>query len=75
MPVSNVSAFCQAVLSKVIPHEFYGTGQVQHHNRRILMKNVDRFIRLRRFETISLHEVLQGWKAGLPQQSPASISW
>lgn len=73
MPISSVSAFCQAVLSKVIPHGFYGTGQVQLHNRRIMMRNIDRFIRLRRFETISLHEVLQGWKAGLPPQPQASI--
>lgn len=61
-PISQVSAFCQAVLSKIIPHEFWGHGDVQTHNRGILLKNVDKFIRLRRFETMSLHEVMQGLK-------------
>lgn len=66
VPVSGVSAFCQAALSKIIPHEFYGRGDVQHHNRRTFLRNVDRVIRLRRFETISLHEVMQGLKVGIP---------
>ncbi|POS72887.1 telomerase reverse transcriptase [Diaporthe helianthi] len=61
-PVSQVSAFCQAVLSKIIPHEFWGQGDVQTHNRAMLLKNVDRFVKLRRFETMSLHEVMQGLK-------------
>lgn len=61
-PISQVSAFCQAVLSKIIPHEFWGHGDVQAHNRGMLLKNVDRFVKLRRFETMSLHEVMQGLK-------------
>lgn len=62
VPVTSVSAFCQAVLSKIIPNEFYGLGGAQAHNRRIFLGNVDRFLKLRRFETISLHEVVQGLK-------------
>lgn len=61
-PISQVSAFCQAALSKIIPHEFWGHGDVQTHNRGKLLKTVDRFIKLRRFETMSLHEVMQGLK-------------
>jgi telomerase reverse transcriptase len=61
-PIPQVSSFCQAVLSKIIPHEFWGHGDVQAHNRGMLLKNVDRFIKLRRFETMSLHEVMQGLK-------------
>ncbi|KAG8165152.1 hypothetical protein KVR01_005427 [Diaporthe batatas] len=61
-PISQVSAFCQAVLSKIIPHEFWGHGDVQAHNRGMFLKNVDRFVKLRRFETMSLHEVMQGVK-------------
>lgn len=60
--LSDVSAFCQAVLSKIIPHEFWGNGDVQEHNHASFLRKVDHFIKLRRFETISLHEVMQGFK-------------
>ncbi len=61
-PSAMVSAFCRAVLSNLIPREFWGTGEVQIHNQRILYRNVGRFVELRRFESLSLHEVLQGMK-------------
>lgn len=32
------------------------------HNKAIVMKKVDRFIKMRRFETMSLHEVAQDLK-------------
>ncbi|QSZ30101.1 hypothetical protein DSL72_004621 [Monilinia vaccinii-corymbosi] len=63
-----VSAFCRAVLRNIIPHEFWGTGDVQIHNESIFHKNVDYFIGLRRFEVLSLHEVTQGIKI-------AEIGW
>lgn len=66
MPVSNISAFCQAVLSSIIPNPFWGLkDDVQNHNRATFLRHVDRFIKLRRFETISLHEVMQGMKVGM----------
>lgn len=61
-PVAHVSAFCQAVVSKIIPRGFFGTDHVQKHNHGLLLKKVDRFIRLRRFESMSLHEAMQGMK-------------
>lgn len=61
-PLSHVSRFCQAVLSKIIPNEFWGSGPGQEHNKEVVWRNVDRFIRLRRFENMSLHEVFQGIK-------------
>ncbi|OAF54483.2 hypothetical protein VC83_09002 [Pseudogymnoascus destructans] len=61
-PSANVSAFCRAMLGRVIPDEFFGTGEDQTHNKQVLMKNVDRFINLRRFETHSLHDATQGMK-------------
>ncbi|EZG03238.1 hypothetical protein H106_06732 [Trichophyton rubrum CBS 735.88] len=63
-PTHAVSAFCRAVLQKVIPHELYGCGEDGLHNRAIVMRNVDRFLSLRRFETMSLHEVVQGLRIG-----------
>lgn len=57
-PAADVSAFCQAVLSNVVPNEFWGSG----HNKKILIRNVDRFVTMRRFESLTLHEVIQGMK-------------
>ncbi|KAF5723392.1 telomerase reverse transcriptase [Fusarium mundagurra] len=67
-PSSQVSSFCQAVLSKIIPKDFWGDEAVQKHNKSTIMRNVDSFIRLRRFETMSLHEIIQNITI-------ANISW
>ena len=64
-PSANVSAFCQAVLSKVIPNEFWGQGSVQEHNKSCFLKKIHHFVHLRRFENMCLHEVMQGMKVGL----------
>ncbi|KAF4999266.1 hypothetical protein FDECE_11560 [Fusarium decemcellulare] len=61
-PASQVSTFCQAVLSKIIPHKFWGGEEVQKHNESVVMQRVDHFIKLRRFETMSLHEISQDLK-------------
>jgi telomerase reverse transcriptase len=61
-PTEQVSAFCRAVLSKLIPAEFWGTGPSQLPNKEALLKNVDHFVKLRRFESMSLHEVIQDMK-------------
>jgi len=57
-PISNISAFCQAVLSKTIPNGFWGGDR----NKKCFLKSVHHFIHLRRFETMCLHEVMQGMK-------------
>ncbi|KAF4455059.1 telomerase reverse transcriptase [Fusarium austroafricanum] len=67
-PLPQVSSFCQAVMAKIIPNSFWGDNAVQKQNQSIMMRSVDHFIRLRRFETASLHEVTQDLKV-------ASISW
>ncbi|EMT62127.1 hypothetical protein FOC4_g10015208 [Fusarium odoratissimum] len=67
-PSSQVSSFCQAVLSKIIPRDFWGDDTVQKRNKSTIMRSVDSFIRLRRFETMSLHEITQNMKI-------AKISW
>jgi telomerase reverse transcriptase len=61
-PHSNVSAFCRAVLSILVPNDFWGNGEQGQANKVALMRYVDRFIRLRRFENMSLHVVYQGLK-------------
>ncbi|KAI9772335.1 MAG: hypothetical protein M1840_001084 [Geoglossum simile] len=61
-PVAKVSAFCRAVIHNIIPGEFWGTGETGEWNERIMMRNVDRFVTLRRYESLALHEALQGLK-------------
>lgn len=59
-PIAQVSAYCCAVLSNIIPRGFFGEGEVQDENWRVLLRNVHRFVGLRRWESVSLHEVCQG---------------
>lgn len=59
---AEVSAFCEAVLTKVIPRGFWGCGPAADNNRLQLLRQVHRFISLRRFENMSLHELSQGMK-------------
>lgn len=61
-PTSSVSAFCRAVLLSLIPPKFFGEGPEGFLNRKIVMKHVDSFIKMRRFESLSLHEVCKGLK-------------
>ena len=61
-PASSVSAFCRSVLQKLIPLQFFGEGSGGIFNRNLIMKHVDSFIKLRQFESLSLHEVSQGLK-------------
>lgn len=64
-PDAMVSAFCCATLSNLVPRKFWGIGEQQKHNEHVFYRNVDRFVRLRRFESLSLHEVCQGMKVRL----------
>ncbi|KAJ5147503.1 hypothetical protein N7526_000855 [Penicillium atrosanguineum] len=61
-PASSVSAFCRAVLQKLIPHTFFGDGPHRVSNRRIVLKHVDSLIKMRRYESLSLHQVCKGLK-------------
>jgi hypothetical protein len=64
-PTTNVSAFCRSALLTLIPNEFWGEGNTQAVNKGVFMRSVDRFITLRRFETLSLHDVIQGMKVSI----------
>ncbi|KAJ5841227.1 Telomere reverse transcriptase [Penicillium rubens] len=61
-PASSVSAFCRAVIQKLIPRQFWGAGPDGISNFKLVLRHVDRFIKLRRFESLSLHEVCKGVK-------------
>lgn len=63
-PASSVSAFCRVVIQKLIPRQFWGVGPDGISNLKLVLRHVDRFIKLRRFESLSLHEVCKGIKVG-----------
>ncbi|UPX18047.1 RNA-directed DNA polymerase [Ascochyta rabiei] len=54
-PTANVSAFCRAIVSKVIPKRFWGDKDI----KRTIMHYIDQFVSLRKFETLTLHQVTQ----------------
>ena len=72
-PPSQVSSFCQAILSKIIPRNFWGLGETQQHNLAVFVRKVDHFIRLRRFETMSLHEIAQDFKVNILEYYSAPL--
>ncbi len=64
-PGASVSAFVRATLDNVVPNAFWGNGEAQLENKQLLMRKVDHFISQRRFESISLHDILQGFKVSI----------
>jgi telomerase reverse transcriptase len=44
-----------AVVARVIPQAFWGDDS----NKRIIMYWIDQFVSLRRFESLTLHQVMQ----------------
>jgi telomerase reverse transcriptase len=52
---AHVSAFCRAVISKVIPNDFWGAET----NKHMILYWIDQFVLLRRFESLTLHQVTQ----------------
>jgi telomerase reverse transcriptase len=54
-PTAHVSAFCRAVVGKVVPKRLWGNND----NICAIMHYIDQFVNLRKFETLTLHEVTQ----------------
>lgn len=67
-PHANVSAFCRQVVDRVFPKEVWGSGNDDDKNMHVLSRNIDRFIRLRKGESLTLHDVLQDMQM-------SGISW
>ena len=61
-PTAHVSAFCRAVLARIIPRAFWGDDA----NARMIMFWVDQFVCLRRFESLTLHQVMENVQVRLP---------
>jgi len=80
IPAAQVSAFCQAVIKRIIPNALWGEAEAGEHNKRLILKNVDIFLRARKFETFTLQAFLDGLKIGsmpwlsLPHQAGHHMS-
>ncbi|KTW30640.1 hypothetical protein T552_00356 [Pneumocystis carinii B80] len=53
-PYSHVSCFLRAVMKRIIPKEFYGSDC----NFENILNSINMFVRMRRFESISLHDLM-----------------
>jgi telomerase reverse transcriptase len=58
----QVSAFCRAVIAKVFPGRLWGEGETGATNKAHIMHQVDRFVKLGRYESLMLHEVVHSIK-------------
>lgn len=65
---ANVSAFCRAVLARILPSAALGDGVDGTSNWTCLFRNVDRFVKARRFESFTLEAILKDMKI-------TAISW
>lgn len=61
-PSALVSAFCRAVICQIVPGEFWGDLDTMNWNRTVTLRNVDAFIRARKYESLSLHDIVQNMK-------------
>jgi telomerase reverse transcriptase len=59
---ADVSAFCRAVAARVIPNGFWGGAS----NKRTIMYWIDQFVSIRRFESLTLHQVTQKIEVSIP---------
>lgn len=63
--LQSVSAFCRAIVTKVIPSEAWGVGEAKSHNEQVIMHHTDQFVRMRKFESPTLLEVVESIKVSM----------
>ncbi|KTW32040.1 telomerase reverse transcriptase [Pneumocystis jirovecii RU7] len=63
-PYSHVSCFLRAIMKKIIPRGFYGSDS----NFENILDSINTFVRMRRFESISLHSLMHSLKV-------KTVSW
>lgn len=59
-PPAKVSAFCRSIVSHVFPGAFWGEGEQGQMNKAVVLNAIHQFIMLRRYEGMTMHDVLQG---------------
>lgn len=56
---ASVSAFCRAVIRNVFPPDTFGKTGSKSNSFEVVLHSVDTFVSLRRYETLSLHDIIQ----------------
>jgi len=70
----EVSAFCRAIVSRVFPTELWGPGELGRHNTKIVLNSINHFVQMRRYESMSMHDVLQPLRmSGVPWLAPPKV--
>ena len=59
---ADVSAFCRAVFRRLITSAMMGNDEAGAQNQAKLLNNIDTFVHLRRAESMTLHQAMQGIK-------------
>lgn len=73
-PVSNCAAFVKAVFNHFLPSNCFGESEDGSHNRSIILDAVEHFVRRRKFESLTLHDILQNIKiAAIPWLRPPNV--
>lgn len=57
---SRVSAFCRMAITHLLPSDAFGVGPDGAQNHQHIMMSIDKFVQMRRFESMTLHRVVQG---------------
>ncbi|KAI9890005.1 MAG: hypothetical protein M1814_004521 [Vezdaea aestivalis] len=72
---ASVSAFCRAVVNKIIPHCFWGVGDDGTQFKSHVFHQIDRFVHLSRFENLRLVDIAHGIRiTRIPWLSPPGIA-
>jgi len=64
-PSANVSAFVRAIIGRLLPPGTWGTGEAGAKNQRSFFRSIDQLVRRGKYESLSLHEALQGLTVSL----------
>lgn len=59
---ADVAAFCKAAVRDVFPRKLLGEAETGEHNWAALNRNIELFVKSRRFETLSLKTILRDIK-------------
>ncbi|KAK5108265.1 hypothetical protein LTR62_008649 [Meristemomyces frigidus] len=57
---AEVSSYCCAITKQVFPRDLWGDAVLGRDNERSITRKIDQFVRLRRYENMSMHDVMQG---------------
>lgn len=61
-PAAQVSAYCRGVVDRILLSRFWGEGPTGVYNKTRIMNEIHRFVLMRRYESMTLHDVMHNMK-------------